>query len=91
MTDAGEDDDGSEQPPVNSEFDRQPQRPDGGWESTQEDVEKRHRILRSLREQLEHHPAIISAWGARTGSMPNLSRTSTQHSSGTMVNRRHYG
>ena len=72
MTDAGEDDDGSEQPTVDSEFGRQPQRPDGGWESTQEAVEKRHRILRSLREQLEHHPAIISAWGSPDGQYAEI-------------------
>lgn len=72
MTGASEDVDGSEQPPVESGFGRHPQRPDGGWDSTQEDVEKRHRILRSLREQLEHHPAIISAWGSPDGQYAEL-------------------
>lgn len=72
MTGAGEDDDGIEAPTVDNEFGRQPQRPDGGWESRQEDVEKRHRILRSLREQLEHHPAIISAWGSPDGQYAEL-------------------
>ena len=72
MTDAGEDDDGCGQPLVDSEFGRQPQRTDGGWESTQEDVETRHRILRSLREQLERHPAIISAWGSPDGQYAEL-------------------
>lgn len=72
MTGASEDDDGSEQATVDSEFGRQPPWPDGGWESTQEDVEKRHRILRSLREQLEHHPAIISAWGSPDGQYAEL-------------------
>lgn len=67
MTDTDDDDAGSEQPTVHGEFGHQPQRLDGGWESTQEAVEKRHRILRSLREQLEHHPAIISAWGSPDG------------------------
>lgn len=71
MTDAGEHDE-SEQPTVDGEFGRYPQRPDGGWESTQDDVEKRHRILRSLREQLEHHPAIISAWGSPDGQYAEL-------------------
>ena len=72
MTDAYEDDDGSERPPIESEFGYHPQRPDGGWDSTQEGVEKRHRILRSLREQLEHHPAIISAWGSPDGQYAEL-------------------
>ncbi|MFC6988679.1 hypothetical protein ACFQJD_08030 [Haloplanus sp. GCM10025708] len=60
------------QPAVDRGPGRQPQRPDGGWESTQEDVEKRHRILRSLREQLERHPAIISAWGSPDGQYAEL-------------------
>jgi hypothetical protein len=72
MTSAGDDDDGSEQPTVDNAFGRQPQRPDGGWESPQEAVEKRHRILRSLREQLEHHPAINSAWGSPDGQYAEI-------------------
>ena len=67
MTSAGEDDDGREQLPVGTAPICQPHRADGGWESTQEAVEKRHRILRLLREQLELHPAISSAWGSPDG------------------------
>lgn len=65
-------DKGSEQPLIDRELDSQQQPPDGGWESTQEGVEKRHRILRSLREQLEHHPAIISVWGSPDGQYAEI-------------------
>jgi hypothetical protein len=65
--------DGREQAAVDSGFGRQPQRPDGGREATQEDVEKRHRILRSLRKQLERHSAIISARGSPDGQYAALS------------------
>ena len=64
MTDADEPDDGAA---VDSGFGRQLQRPDGGRETTQDDGANRHRILRSLREQLERHPAIISACGSPDG------------------------
>jgi hypothetical protein len=64
--------DGSEQTAVDNGLGRQPQRPDGGRESTQGDVEKRHRILRSLREQLERHPAIIAARGSPDGQYAEL-------------------
>ncbi|MDL0126543.1 hypothetical protein [Halobacterium salinarum] len=72
MTDAGDDDNGTEHPPVDSGLDRHLQRPDGGWKSTQDVAEKRHRILRSLREQLERHPAISSAWGSPDGQYAEL-------------------
>ncbi|WP_435102498.1 hypothetical protein [Halarchaeum sp. P4] len=42
-------------------FTRRRRRPDGGRDTSQVDVEKRHRILRSVREQLERHPAIVAA------------------------------
>ncbi|GAA0280218.1 hypothetical protein [Halobacterium noricense] len=72
MTAADETDDGREQAAVDNGLGRQPQRPDGGRESTQEDVAKRHRILRSLRKQLERHPAIISARGSPDGQYAAL-------------------
>jgi len=72
MTNVDGPDDGSEQAAVDGGLGRQPQRPDGGRESTQESVEKRHRILRSLREQLERHPAIIAAWGSPDGQYAAL-------------------
>ena len=72
MTGTDETDTKREQAAVDSGPGRQPQRPDGGRGVTQEDVEKRHRILRSLREQLEHHPAIMSAWGSPDGQYAEL-------------------
>ncbi|MGB9964084.1 hypothetical protein [Halobacterium sp. CBA1126] len=72
MTDADGPDDGSEQATVDTGLGRQPQRPDGGREPTREAVEKRHRILRSLREELERHPAISAAWGSPDGQYAAL-------------------
>ncbi|MBP2252597.1 hypothetical protein J2754_002943 [Halarchaeum solikamskense] len=51
---------------------RRPPYPDGGRDASQVDVEKRHRILRSVREQLERHPAIRSARGSPNGQYANV-------------------
>lgn len=72
MTNVDETDDATEQATVDDGSVRQSPQPDGGWESTQEAVEKRHRILRSLREQLERHPAVSSAWGSPDGQYAEL-------------------
>ncbi|WP_458210571.1 hypothetical protein [Haladaptatus sp. NG-SE-30] len=42
-------------------------RPDGGPPTPNESAEKRHRILRALREQLDRHPAITNAYGIPDG------------------------
>jgi hypothetical protein len=42
-------------------------RPDGGSHNPHESAEKRHRILRALREQLDRHPAITNAHGIPDG------------------------
>ncbi len=44
-----------------------PLRPDGGSRNENESAEKRHRILRTLREQLDRHPAITNARGIPEG------------------------
>ncbi|WP_233745251.1 hypothetical protein [Halobacterium bonnevillei] len=72
MTPVDGPDDGSKQTAIDSRLGRQPHRPDGGRESPQEDAAQRHRILRSLREQLERHPAIKSAWGSPDGQYAEL-------------------
>lgn len=41
--------------------------PDGGSHTADETAEKRHRVLRTLREQLERHPAITNAHGIPEG------------------------
>ncbi|WP_266080686.1 hypothetical protein [Haladaptatus caseinilyticus] len=46
---------------------RLPLRSDGGSHNPDESAEKRHRILRALREQLDHHPAIANAHGIPDG------------------------
>ncbi|WP_458190349.1 hypothetical protein [Haladaptatus sp. NG-WS-4] len=46
---------------------RFPLRSDGGSPNPDEAAEKRHRILRALREQLDHHPAITNAHGIPDG------------------------
>lgn len=54
-------------PDPDGAFDRRSRRPDGGRDTSQVDVEKRHRILRSLREQLERHPGVVAARGSPDG------------------------
>lgn len=46
--------------------------PDGGRDLPREDREKRHRILRMLREQLERHPAILRARGIPEGNYAEI-------------------
>jgi hypothetical protein len=47
-------------------------RPDGGTDTSREDRERRHRILRSLRGQLELHPAVVSARGIPEGNYAEI-------------------
>lgn len=47
-------------------------RSDGGSRDTTENVEKRHRILRTLCEQLERHPAIVNAQGIPEGKFAEV-------------------
>jgi len=46
--------------------------PDGGTDTSREDRERRHRILRSLRGQLELHPAVVSARGIPEGNYAEI-------------------
>jgi len=64
---ADEEDDHVVHPDLDGLFDRHSRRPDGGRDTSQVDVEKRHRILRSLREQLERHPGVVAARGSPDG------------------------
>lgn len=45
---------------------------DGGSETPRESSEKRHRILRMLRAQLERHPAVIQARGIPEGNYAQI-------------------
>jgi len=47
-------------------------RADGGTDTSREDRERRHRILRSLRGQLERHPAVVSARGMPEGNYAEI-------------------
>lgn len=48
-------------------------RSDGGSPTVDESAEKRHRILRTLREQLQRHPAITTAQGIPEGHYAEVS------------------